>query len=413
MKSLLLTGAFRRLLASLHRWSGLVLLACLVIVGVTGSVLAFGPEIDRWLNPDLLVVQPGPQRVPMADVVAKVEAQYPGTAVAQVLLGEHPDDALAVYLNTAHLVRTPHGMGHDMNTSLPFNTVFVNPYTGDILGHRSSSRILFTREHVMPLTLQVHYCLLMGGPGMWFMGAVAVVWLLSNLIGLALAWPGAWLRLRSWIPILSVRTRAGSYKVNYDTHRVSGVVMTPILLVLAFTSIYLNMRTIVIPLVAKVSPLSAGVRGKGYGDVDPAITPDAAMAAAARAVPNGRIDRFSRDFRNGWYTVRLQLPDDPGHYGNNIAAVDFMTGEVKSLRLAANDTAGDRFLNWQLPLHAGRFWGLFGQTLVAVAGVVLVFLNGTGLYMWWWKRRTRRPVAQPARVSPAPATAVLHVEPGS
>ena len=408
MKSLVLTGAFRRLLIKLHRWSGLALLVCLVIVGVTGSVLAFGPELDRWLNPHMLVVTPGPTRVPMDEVIAKVEAQYPGSAVSQVLLGEHPDDALAVYLDEAHMVRTPHGGGHTMSSALPFNAVFVNPFTGDILGHRSTSRIILTREHIMPLTLQVHYCLLMGGPGMWFMGAIAVVWLLTNLIGLALSWPGAWHRLRSWVPIFSVRAKAGSYKVNYDLHRVGGVVLTPLLLVLAFTSIYLNMRVLVIPLVAKVAPLSAaGPRGQGYGPADPTITPDQAMAAASRAVPGARLDRFSRDFRNGWYTVRLQLPGDPGHYGNNLASVDFMTGEVKALRLAANDTAGDRFLNWQLPLHAGRFWGILGQILVAFAGVVLVMLNGTGFYVWWRKwsprRRTAGAAAATAALRPDPA----------
>lgn len=156
MKSLLLTGWFRRALASLHRWSGLVLLACLVMVGLTGAMLAYGPEIDRWLNPGMLVVTPGQARVPMADVVADVESRYPGTAVSHVLLGERADDALAVYLTTGHMVRSPRGMGHDMSTTLPFNVVFVEPYSGAILDQRSSSRIILTREHVMPLTLQVH-----------------------------------------------------------------------------------------------------------------------------------------------------------------------------------------------------------------------------------------------------------------
>lgn len=405
MKRLILTGRARRLLATLHRWSGLTLLACLVIVGLTGAVLAYGPQIDRWLNPGMLVVAPGPARAPMADVIASVEARYPGTAVSQVLLGEHADDALAVYLNTSHMVRSPHGMGHDMSTTLPFNAVFVNPYTGAILGHRSTSRIIFTREHLMPLTLQVHYCLLMGGAGMWFMGAVAVVWLVTNLIGLGLAWPGAWLRLRSWIPILSVRT-GSAYKVNYDVHRLGGVVLTPVLLVLAFTSIYLNMRVLVIPLVAKVAPLSAATRGQGYGPQDPAVSPDQAMAVAARAVPGARVDRFSRDFRNGWYTVRLHLPGDPGWYGNNLVSVDFMNGAVRSLRLAASDTAGDRFLNWQLPLHAGRFWGWVGPALIAFTGLVLVLLNATGFYMWWWKWRPRR-VAGRHLASPSPTTLAM------
>lgn len=187
-------------------------------------------------------------------------------------------------------------------------------------------------------------------------------------------------------------------------HRVGGVLLTPVLLVLAFTSIDLNMRALVIPLVARMSPLSTAARGSGtgYGDRDPIVSPDAAMAIASRAVPGARLDRFSRDFRNGWYTVRLHLPGDPGWNGNNLVSVDFMSGDVKLRRLAANDTAGDRFLNWQLPLHAGRFWGWVGPALIAFTGLVLVLLNATGFYMWWWKWRPRRRVVRRAALSPPP-----------
>ncbi|MGQ0591136.1 MAG: PepSY domain-containing protein, partial [Gammaproteobacteria bacterium] len=40
----------------LHRYAGLAMTVFLILVGVTGSVLAFYHELDRWLNPELLTV---------------------------------------------------------------------------------------------------------------------------------------------------------------------------------------------------------------------------------------------------------------------------------------------------------------------------------------------------------------------
>lgn len=40
----------------IHRYVGLAMTVFLIIVGLTGSVLAFYQELDRWLNPELLTV---------------------------------------------------------------------------------------------------------------------------------------------------------------------------------------------------------------------------------------------------------------------------------------------------------------------------------------------------------------------
>jgi len=40
-----------------HRYAGLTMALFLVIEGLTGSVLAFYEEFDRWLNPQLLTVR--------------------------------------------------------------------------------------------------------------------------------------------------------------------------------------------------------------------------------------------------------------------------------------------------------------------------------------------------------------------
>ncbi|MCC7136747.1 MAG: PepSY domain-containing protein, partial [Nitrosomonas sp.] len=35
----------------LHRWAGLAMAIFLIVVGFTGSLLAFYPELERMLNP--------------------------------------------------------------------------------------------------------------------------------------------------------------------------------------------------------------------------------------------------------------------------------------------------------------------------------------------------------------------------
>ena len=41
------------LLVALHRYVGLTIALFLVVVGLTGSIIAFHSELDAWANPDL------------------------------------------------------------------------------------------------------------------------------------------------------------------------------------------------------------------------------------------------------------------------------------------------------------------------------------------------------------------------
>ena len=48
----------RALFVWLHRWAGLAMAGFLILVGLTGSLLAFWLEINQWLTPELY---PGPR----------------------------------------------------------------------------------------------------------------------------------------------------------------------------------------------------------------------------------------------------------------------------------------------------------------------------------------------------------------
>ena len=398
MRRLALQGSTRRLLTRLHRWSGLTVMALLTIAGLTGGVLVFRDALDRAVNPHLRVVTPGTQRASLQAVIDRVEQRFPDARVSIVTLQSTASDPLIMYL-----AKKPARLGGSAEP-LQASEVFVNPYTGGILGQRGSSRVIASREYLIPLIVRLHYSLLLGTVGVWIMGISAIIWLLTSIVGLALAWPATWRSLTGWTGTLAVRRGEGAYKANYDVHRSLGVGLLPLWIVLAFTSVYLNFPNLVRLTTAMISPVTAmplpAARPADY----PIVTPEQAIHRALGSVPSARAFGLTRDFANGWYSVRLRLPGDVNLSGNSRAYVDFSSGEVKAVRLATAATAGQRFLFWQFPLHSGEAFGLPGRIVIGLAAVTLVVMCGTGFYVWLRGWTVRRRNARTARVGSAQIT---------
>ena len=69
----------RRVILTIHLWAGMTAALFLFALGVSGSMMAFENEIDRALNPNLTWITAGPARLTLAEMIAKLEAAYPGT----------------------------------------------------------------------------------------------------------------------------------------------------------------------------------------------------------------------------------------------------------------------------------------------------------------------------------------------
>lgn len=390
MRTLALTGRSRQWLALVHRWSGLFLLFFLFVAGVTGAALAFRWEIDRTINPQLFTVAPQSESISYTALMEGVEKSFPEVVVSTVILPKAKDDAAIVYVKSrmdAHVAHV-HVMG--MKSELDFNQVFVNPYTGAILGKRSTSRFAWSWESFVPVIARLHFTLFLDELGAWVMGVAALVWFLTTFMGLVLTWPATWKSLRNWKPLVSMRTRSGSYKLNYDLHRMASLVTLPILVVVAFTSFYINLPAVVRPVVNAVSPLfdSTVIPVAGRMDMDtPRVSAEQAIAVAHKAMPGARSHSVGRDFIKGLYSVRMQLPSDVSPTGNNTVYVRMSDGEVAYQRRAQDATGGDVFSAWQFPLHTGSAFGLVGQILIFLGAVALVAMCVTGLNVWLRKRR--------------------------
>ena len=84
----------RRGCVRVHRYAGLGMAFFLIVAGVTGSVLAFHDEIERWLNPDLFIVTV-PAIAPIDPLILRerAEAMFPEAYVDSVRFDRQPDEA--------------------------------------------------------------------------------------------------------------------------------------------------------------------------------------------------------------------------------------------------------------------------------------------------------------------------------
>ena len=110
----------RKLLLTLHLYTALVAGVFIVILGVTGSIMAFEPELDHMFNRSLFDVQPGTNPLPITAVMKTLKTAYPHQAFPILYIPSGPDKSYYVPV---------HGI-----------EVFVNGYTGQIIGTRKTPR---------------------------------------------------------------------------------------------------------------------------------------------------------------------------------------------------------------------------------------------------------------------------------
>lgn len=369
----------REVLRVVHRWSGIVLAIPLLVAGLTGALISFEHELDRWLAPEHFVVEPRPARLPLDAALGALRSVHPSAAPGFVRVPQQPDDALVVDLDEP--VRTADGT--------LWTTVFIDPYDARVLGGRDESGWRVDRLHLMPLLYRLHFTLGAGEPGLWIMGLAAGAWTLTALVGCVLAVPRARLLRRA----LSIRRRGKPVAVAYDWHRATGVATPLLLVVVAFSGFYMAlpqlveapMRTLGLEIPdprQDVAPSDAFRAGAdiGWG---------AAVDRAAAVVPDARPFGLARDEQTGYYQVRFVEADDVLVRGTRRVLVDAGTGHVAVNWSQLGTTAPGMFVGWQFPLHSGQAFGEFGRWLASALSLVTCGLVIAGLTMFALRRSRR------------------------
>lgn len=385
----------RALWIALHRYIGLVAMLFLGFAAITGSVLCFVRPLDAALNADLFMARPvsSPIAVPLA--VDRYQAQHPELFVRSFPLAVARDRTIPVKI-------APSTKG----ARLGFDQVFLDRADGHLVGVRTAEAA-WNRRGAMELLHDVHYTLLAGDWGKWFMGWIAFAWLLGNIVGAYLTIPVRRPFWKGWKRMWRFRFRSALPRMLLDMHRSSGLWLFVPLLALAFTSVALNFFTIAYTPIAHrlvaprpspfdaPPPFPAGVAGTlGFTK---------AVATVTRAA-DGRKDGWrpaTALYQPGRQLYGVTLTDDgSANYrllGPVYYYVDGNDGRVVDVASPYDDT-GSALTRVLYPVHSGRTFGAIGIALVFVMGLVTFGQCATGFYVWWKKRRNR-VAAERARLS--------------
>ncbi|BCN38217.1 peptidase [Alicycliphilus denitrificans] len=394
-------------LVVLHRWCGLFIAGFLFIAGLTGAVIAWDHELDEWANPQLFQAVSGATEDPLAplELARRAEVADPRLRVSFVPLTLEPGHTamLGVAARIDPATGAPYPLG--------FNQLAMDPATGQAQGRRQWGRISLSREHLLPFLYKLHYTMHIPKGwgiewGVWLMGVVSVVWIADCFLALWISFPNA----RSWRKSFSFRLRQGSAKLNFDLHRSGGVWIWALLLMLAVTSVSLNLGNQVMrPLVSVFSPLTPtpfqlreGSRAREQAE--PLLNREQAIAAAEAegrrrgwTAPAGSLF-YAQRF--GIYGVAFFTPEndrDDNGMGNEVLYLDGDTGAIVGDKVPGHGTAGDVFMQAQLPLHSGRILGTPGRVLMSFMGVFVAALSLTGLLIWVRKRQARAATSSRAQ----------------
>ena len=389
----------RAVLLPVHRYVGLVLALFLAIAGVTGSLLAWNEELEAALSPRLFRVQPpspGAERLDPVLLHERVRLRYPDAFVARMPLEqlEGRSQLFALRSLQSGKAKAP-----------PNDQVFVDPYTGAILGERKWGDIGQGRKNLMPFIYRLHYSLALDGVGTLVFGIVALLWSIDCFVGAWLtmprrrgdgatpaSWPARW--WSAW------KLRTGSvYKFSFNLHRAGGLWTWAMLFVLAWSSVAFNL-----PQVYQPAMKSLFAHQRGLESIpklpEPRLAPaipwgPALTAVRAHMVRQARAQGFVveaekallYDPTRGVYRYDVRTSHDIRHRGGHTRLVmDAETGGLIGLWLPTGAAIGDTISTWLETLHMAALGGWPVQLLICLMGLVVTMLSVTGVLVWLKKR---------------------------
>ncbi|AMR78111.1 PepSY-associated TM helix domain-containing protein [Cupriavidus nantongensis] len=385
-----------RLYQTLHTWVGLMAGWALFIAFFAGAITVFHHELHVWQSPARLKGS------------APVEAKADPAAVdrfMQKLVAIHPEAAASAYVIMPS-EGEPNISAYWQDQAGEWQMTTDARLAGNAAMQRDTSR-----DHVMgelsAFLNSLHYSLGIPVGGIYFMGAISVLYGLALVSGVLLHLP----RLKK--DLFAVRPGRNLKRFWMDTHNVLGLFSLPFHLIFAITGALFCLSLVLMMVFNTLT-----FNGRLFEAVPTATTAVPEVAAAGRAVPTlptATLMQIAREHGGERFTpesFRFQRYGDAnavvevrgtstralGNLGS--VGIHAASGEPNAGQLTANQTAGARDGNHGLysalyALHFGTFGELPVRLVYLLAGLAGAFLFYSGNLLWIESRRKLRQAEQP------------------
>jgi uncharacterized iron-regulated membrane protein len=372
--STLISKKLRNSIFNLHRYISLAAGLIAIVIGLTGSLIVFMPEINQsQLHQQIGAILPKGERLPLESILDNVKATYSSyaeMALQRVYLPTKIDDPFSVAIAI---------QGND------WVEVYVNPYTGKILGDSLHPNAI---QNLFQIIYKLHTSLKLGDLGVQIVGYVGLLMCIIAITGIVL-WPG-WRKL---IAGFKIKWDAHPKRLYFDLHKVVGIITAIFLLFTFFTGFAWNLAY-VDPVVRAItfSPSLPELVSKPVSGQSP-LPLTQQVKTAQLALPDGvvKLINLTADPKAP-LSLWMKLPQEQQQYGASHIYLDQYSGEVLRIENSSKVALGDKILNSFEPLHYGYFGGLPTRIFYVFVGFAPLVLFTTGFVMWRYRRPQNQKV---------------------
>ncbi len=370
--------SLRRAIFWVHLAVGVTAAVVILMLAVTGVILAYEAQLNRWALREYRAAAPAPDIAPLGldELIARVTGEQPAVLVTSVDLKRDPREPAVVRLDDGAAVH-------------------VDRFTGARLGDGNSRTRRFLGS-----VLNWHRWFALEGEhriiGRTFTATANLGFLFLLVSGFYLWWPSTGNRA-AWRQALWFRRGLSGRARDFNWHRVLGfwsAVPLAIIVVSGATISYQWAADLVHRLAGDRPPFQMSPRpSESVARGDPSVTPDPAVPLVelqALAMKAGAETP-------GWRTLTIDLPESVHH--PVVVAVDRGNGRQpsKSEALLFDRATGDlvgragyptfsrgfKIRRWLRFAHTGEVYGVVGQTIAGVVSLGVAVMVWTGLAMSW------------------------------
>ncbi|OHC29262.1 MAG: peptidase [Pseudomonadales bacterium RIFCSPHIGHO2_02_FULL_60_43] len=367
--------------SAVHTWTSLICTLFLLMLALTGLPLIFHHELEHLLGeaPELRELPADTPHLSLQQLVEAAERHRPGEVVQYFgFEDDEPNGVVAITAATA---------GTEPNSS---HTFMLDARSGEAVEMPAAN------GGILMVILRLHVDMFTGLPGKLLLAFMGMLFVVAIISGVVLYAP-----FMRRLKFAEVRHEKSTRTRWLDLHNLIGIVTLTWALVVGVTGVISACADLLISawrtesLAAMVAP---------YRDAPP-LTERApvnqVLTIAAQATPGMQPDfiafpgtRFSSEHH---YSVFMK--------GNTHLTAHLWTPVLIDARSLDVTAIGQRpwymdALSMSQPLHFGDYGGMPMKVLWAVLDVLTIIVLGSGLYLWWVRRRT--PATQRERAE-APA----------
>jgi uncharacterized iron-regulated membrane protein len=355
----------RTFVLKVHLYLGLVAALFLLILSVTGAIMAFEHDIERWIDPGLWHAAAGTQRLDEDRLVAVVEATFNGARVAAIQIPTRPDLVQVMRMSDRA-------------------SVYVNPWDGAITRRivgttRTQDWIGYVHQLHLRLVPNPRATPALGPPGKLIVSWVGVILCLLVPTGLVLWW-----RAKR----LSIRTGGSMFRLAFDAHHTVGIYACVFLFVAALTGVMIGFdaaERIFFAVTHSEEPKRPKPPQAPDASGRPRISIERAITVARGAVPGGEVIQVQvPDNAKAVFTISLRSPrevaiDSPIPV---IVYIDPYSGSVIRVQDLFAESRGYYLVRLNRAIHTGDLWGTPGHVAMSLSSVALGFMVISGLIIW-------------------------------